>query len=630
MSKTINKLLTVFAVCFLSCLALFFVAFKPETAFADGDGVDVTTIMMDEGASVRLKVAGSNSDKNGIRFVLFVNAEWYDAFDTAPEIGMYISRISDIDANNTYTTAAEIPANAMHYIAEQFTDDSERTLQETKSFNVVIYDIPDSGFNTSLIANGYYKLDGEETLHFATNPQTRSVAQVASVALREDEETGDNLDILLNYVDKVVTESNFKFDKSQVNTDMYKTNVALGLTIPENLTAIWSSSDETIATVDESGNVTRTGKFGDTAISATLGSTTIETTLSVGRPAPLLVNSANVGNIFLQTDSQLHQATLETTETDEFGGIYTGNSAKIRAYTSPYAYSVKNEYTLSELNAIKNDGYTHVSFWVACDELTQGLISFYTAAETRDVNGNLGENTVASKLGMNNGNAYKFIPTNNPRTYGREYNTENWYKIQITIDTYIDLLTDVDQAKSACPIWATWSYNTGNATCCFYFGDITFDKYPVVTNTDMIATKQNQNKYEWAADGITGDYDGYAVKYSGGVNQAFYFTNPYSAEELTELAETYNTVNLKVAFNFTGGTLYLFDTGYEGKAAPGTTAYRAENNNIGKWLTWSISLSDYVELVSTYSYEKFRLWSDAWSNGISNNITYYFGELTFS
>lgn len=628
MAKTKSRLLLVLTVCLVSCFALFFTGLKPQTVSAD---VDVSTILMDEGASVRLKVDGANADKNGIRFILFVNAEWYDGLAQAPEIGMFISRVSDIDVNNEYTSAAEIPANAMHFIAEQFTGDSDRTAQETKSFSAVIYDIPASDFGTSLIANGYYKLAGEETLHFAANPQIRSVAQVASRALVEGNETGDNLDILLDYVDNVVDGNNFKFAKAQVNTDMYKTNVNLGVTLPENLSAVWASSDTTVATVDGAGNVTRTGKYGDTTISATIGSTTISTTFNVGDPAPLKVNAYNADSIYLQTSGELYAGVPETTEADSFGGVYTGNSIKIKEYTSYYAYAVKNEYSIAELTAIKNDGYGYVSFYVSCSEIARNLISFYNEVQTLDPNGVAGLHTVASKLGMNNDNANKFIPTAAERTYGKEFNTENWYKLEITIDTYIDLVNDGGTARDFCPIWSVWDWDIGTEPY-FYFGDITFEKYPALAYSDFGPTTR-QNKYEWAADGITGSYSGTALK-SAGINSNYSMVNPWTAEQLTALKATYTTVTLNIAFKFTGsGAIRLYgaangDYGFVGLDVGEYTDLAISNSNVGVWLSISVSIDDYIDLVARSSYANFKVFQQyAWD---IDNLSIYFGELTLS
>ena len=618
MTKTKSRFLLVLTICLVVCLALSFICLKPKTASAD---VDVSTILMDEGASVRLKVEGENADKNGIRFVLFVNAEWYDGLVQAPEIGIFVSRMIDIDGNNGYTSKAEIPENAMQFIAQCFTGDSDRTSQETKSFSAVIYDIPESDFGTSLIANGYYKLAGEETYNFATNPQIRSVAQVASKALVEGNETGDNLNLLLDYVDNVVNENNFKFAKAQVNTDMYKASVNLGETLPENLSAVWTSSDETVATVDEAGNVTRTGKYGDTTISATIGSATITTTLNVGAPAPLKVNVYNADNIYLQTSGERYVGVPETTEADSFVGVYTGESIKIKEWTSVYAYAVKNEYSLAELNAIKNDGYGYVSFYFACSDIKSGIISFYNEAQSLYPNGASGLHTVASKLGLNNDNAYRIIPTTAERTYGKEFNAENWYKLEITIDTYIDLVNNGGTARDYCPIWSSWDYGIG-AEAYFYFGDITFEKYPVLAYSDFGPTVR-QNKYEWAANGITGDYNGAALK-SGGINGNFSYVNPWTAEQLTALKETYTTVTLNIAFKFTGGYIYFFENNFVKTAVSVNEAA----GNVGTWLTWSISIDDYIALVSARDYASVGLFNP-WGENFTD-LSIYFGELTLS
>ena len=618
MTKIKNKLLVVLIALFAFCMAISFATMTNTTLAAEQTPIaNVDTVAMSNGAQARLKVSGEHQDKTGIRFTLLVNESWYTT-NGQPEIGMYISRIDDLGDDKTYDSIDAIPANALHYVATNFVGDTESD-NDVLMFNAVVYDIPDDQFGTKLIANGYYKI-GDATEVFANNPQTASIAKVASEFLADGlEDDPDNLDILYKYVEGVITEENFKFTNTNIRTDVYKTaEPTLGATTPADLKVVWESSDSDVVSVDENGNLTRGTKFGTATITATIGRIVKTATINnMKDPALFLAGVDSADSIYMLE----HIGAPETTQTDNFGGIYTGESVFINAYTNAEAYKVKNDYSIAELNNIKNAGYESVTFWVACDVLTQGQISFYPEAETND------GATVASTLGMNNSNAYKFIPTTADRTYGKEYNTENWYKITLAIDKFITLMTDENgNAKSACPIWASWAYNVGSSSNKFFFGDMVFEKYPNITNSDMAKTKVD--KYVWQADGITGDYDGTALRYQTYVNSGYKYYNPYSAEELEEMKAKYSTVSLPFAAKCDAGGFWLTNGGFEGIYSSTDDRYQTNFKQLGVWHMFTITIEQYIDLVAANNYEWFKPFTMTSNN--PTNFYYYIGELQFN
>jgi len=596
MTRIRNKLLVVLTALFLSFFVLFSISLKSNAVIASNDEqkVSVSTILMDEGASVRLNVEGDNADKNGIRFVMYVNSVWYDSFSSKPEIGIYVSRVSDLAQESTYTAKNEIPSNAMQFVATQFTGDSEKTEQDTISFNAVIYGIPESDFNTSLIANGYYKLAGEETYNFAANPQTRSIAQVASVALSEGGYEGDDLSALLNYVDTAVTEDNFKFASTQVKADMYQSKVSLGVTIPENLTAVWSSSDTSIATVDENGNVTRTGKFGSTTISATIGSKTIETVLTVNN-LPVITYSDFGPTTEVDKDSWT---------ADGLTGDYNGSALKSGGING--GFRLANPWSAEDLETLK-ETYDNVTLNIAF-KFNGGYAYFY------DNYGFYGYCAEAN-LSVNEGDG----------------NVSKWFAWTMSIEDYITLVS----ASNYADFQVFFVYAEAYADFSIYFGELTLSANPIETTKKPVFSYNDFSYVEvdkagWVLDGITGDYEGTALK-SAGYNSNYRLVNPWTEEELVKAKETYDTVTLYMAFNLTGGYLMLYAGdiyGYFGFYLSEHTAISAANGNVGKWLALSMSMEDYIQLVAASNYADFQVFH-AWSDDCAG-LSIYFGELVLS
>ncbi len=342
-------------------------------------------------------------------------------------------------------------------------------------------------------------------------------------------------------------------------------------------------------------------------------------------PTILTVDNANFGNIHMFDGASVTAYSFVDANSDEikdFAGTYSGNATKLKTFTNN-GYRFVNPYSLEQLNEIKQSGKVdNVSLYFAMSGLTAGSARFNVHELTYP-------DTFLNRAGIA-GNKW-FVAE---ATTGSHLAMNTWYKFSVTLDDYIALVTDTatNTAKQYCPLMSTWFYQQAGEMA-YYVGNIFFEKTPVfpsVTNKDVTAT--NMTADEWSADGITGDYAGTAKKFHMlGANSGFKYANPYTEQELTEMKANYSTVTLKFAVSIKVGTFYLFDTGFEGLASPGTTGYNATKQNINTWLTWTVSLEDYIELVSANNYEYFAPWTNAYSEGITEGgITVYFGELVFA
>ena len=153
-----------------------------------------------------------------------------------------------------------------------------------------------------------------------------------------------------------------------------------------------------------------------------------------------------------------------------------------------------------------------------------------------------------------------------------------------------------------------------------------FEKYPNITNSDMAKTKVD--KYTWQADGITGDYNGTALRYKTYVNSNYKYYNPYSAEELEEMKTKYSTVSLPFAAKCDAGGFWLTNGGFEGIYSSSDDRYQTNFKQLGVWHMFTISIDDYITLVAANNYEWFKPFTMTSNN--PTNFYYYIGELQFN
>lgn len=141
-------------------------------------------------------------------------------------------------------------------------------------YTMVIYEIPETDYATEISAKGYVTvyaqtdIDKETAIYtqYTSNEVSRSAAYVASAALNN----GESGDALINYlkpVAKGITLSESKVTLSALN----ETKTLAATTNPVDYKAVWSSSNNSIVSVDKNGVITAkdygkatiTAKFGD-------------------------------------------------------------------------------------------------------------------------------------------------------------------------------------------------------------------------------------------------------------------------------------------------------------------------------------------------------------------------------
>ncbi len=141
-------------------------------------------------------------------------------------------------------------------------------------YTMVIYEIPETDYATEISAKGYVTVYAQADINketaiytqYTSNEVSRSAAYVASAALNN----GESGDALINYlkpVAKGITLSESKVTLSALN----ETKTLAATTNPVDYKAVWSSSNNSIVSVDKDGVITAkdygkatiTAKFGD-------------------------------------------------------------------------------------------------------------------------------------------------------------------------------------------------------------------------------------------------------------------------------------------------------------------------------------------------------------------------------
>ena len=638
MTKSRKNLLVILSICFILCFATFFVTAN-HTAKADTTGtVNVETILMNDGASVRLKNPNDEDygDYAGIRFRLYVNKEYYTTLGS-PEVGMYIT-LYDETSESDMCNINSIPENAMFFRAEAFAGDDAETIQETMSFNAVIYDIPVDQYGTKLIANGYIMTDSGEV--FATNPQTRSLAQTASINIAK----GEDADALKDYVDAVVNEDNFKFTNTAIETDLYKTEEPnLGVVVPEDLTVIYQSSDEDVITVDENGNLKRAGKVGSATITATLGTNEITATVTVNEPAVVKVSQATSSLITLDNVVNSNAVYRSASNLSGLSGDYEGNAVDYyvtNAYRNRYV--VTNVYSETELQEIKKD-YNSVSMWICYD-----LTASDTANEANvrhPAGGTYGSDKLSVSF-MEKAGKLTTISTTSETN-------KKWQKITISIDDYLSILSENNYEYFV--LFGLVVTNINPSSSSIYIGDITFEL--VISSEIIKITESNYKKFnyngnttetyiKYVAQGsaeleaISGDYQGNAIKYKpvGAFNGQYRITNSFSESDFATIKKVYNSVSLWWAYSLTktadshyinflpessGGKSFLLTSGLSGTKTNSSSTHLV-------WQKVTISIDQYMALLDDRDYSYCVLFGLGGPVGIDNASSgIYFGDIFF-
>ncbi len=282
---------------------------------------------MQDGASIR------DAEPYGIRFTTEVGNDF-----TASLGSVHSGKTFVFGTRFTITDGEE---KAMDIVAEKFVEVTDGRL-----YNTVITDIPESAFNTFVTAASYVKVyDGETvvaTYYAANNEQTRSAAQVASVALAN----GETSEVLSEYIKNV---ENFAFANETDTLALGKSDLNDYLTVnPSKITPVYQSSDESVATVDKNGIVTAKKLGGQVVITAKLGSKTASCTFTVVKETiiPFEVFSTSTTNITFDNETGVFAYTTTATDTEY--------NARVQ-FTPKMFERTTEHYNLSEDYSVKMD-----------------------------------------------------------------------------------------------------------------------------------------------------------------------------------------------------------------------------------------------------------------------------------
>ena len=606
-----NVLLKLLVFCSAICMALCAFTFMPKQTLATTDLPSVSTIYMSEGAEVRLKSTdGEYKDVTGIRFTMLVNKDYYDEL-TDSKLTIYVDEAT-VKTEADMKDSAKASTSRFTYNCEKLVTHAagEKAQEAVYSFNAVVAGLPSENFGTKLIANGCIKVGNSEPV-FATNPQTRSISQVASSALA-DNIADDEFGTLKSYVDGAVDVSNFKFGNTSITTDLYKTaEPTVNATIPENLTPIWTSSDTEVATVNQNGEITRGEKLGTTTITAKLGTIIRTATVTVDAPNVIKVDSGNYKKFKINNDTSLWGYVDSTAMTDFTGETYTGNaSAAYPTASYTVGYTIENKYTLSELNEIAKD-YNTVSLYYSVN-FGESSGSVNMLATFSGLPDNFLNKATGSAIGLTNAK------------------NKVWSKLSISMSDYIELATESQGvAKSKVVLFGMGTPSGLDAnTSKIYIGDIVFEEiapYVVKISTDTSSrfklngsTTSHVGVVDASADGLSGDYVGMAQKFKAtncaSSGAGWTITNPFTSEELLEIKEKYNKVSLWFAYKFSdseegtvGNGVYITGKGTGGYAsfadnffsyAKNCTRIKTSSSTHGSWKKLTISVDEYIALAT--------------------------------
>ena len=145
-----------------------------------------------------------------------------------------------------YTTLTFTATNGQSYSTKVET--TVWRLDES-GWNTVLLEIPKSDYATQITAQSFIKLNGKETAFYKTEPVTVSISQTAAAAVSY----GATSTYVQEYFGDIVT--GVTLDKQSVTLEQGQTLSLTATTSPSGYQSKWTTSDASVVTVDNKGNV---------------------------------------------------------------------------------------------------------------------------------------------------------------------------------------------------------------------------------------------------------------------------------------------------------------------------------------------------------------------------------------
>ena len=164
---------------------------------------------------------------------------------------------TDTVATDAYTEISFTTAGGQAYSTKV-----EATVwrNDNSGWNTVLLAIPETDYTTVVTAQAFMTIDG---VTYQTEAVTSSIAKTAAQAMANGLATADQVG---EYVKNVSLALNQKQATAFIGDEVQLT----ATTNPADYSVVWSSSDEEVATVDNTGKVTTVGK-GKATITAAIG-----------------------------------------------------------------------------------------------------------------------------------------------------------------------------------------------------------------------------------------------------------------------------------------------------------------------------------------------------------------------
>lgn len=342
-----KRVLTVLALfCAVSVAVFAGITTGEKNIAANAEVVPTTDTFETIGTSVRL------GDKSGLRFTTYVNADYLESIDQSSadyEFGTLIIPTAILGENELDVDTATANKVPTEYWGQPIKDGEDNVLYYT--YHAVLTDIPETDYATAITAKPYVVINGAYT--YNDDVLENNIANVAAIAINSGDYNEDPgaLANLKDYID-TATGGTVSFAAGSYRTvptipsgvtldavAAYE-KVYIGGTIDLDLTesypAIWTSSDENVATVNQNGLVTGVAQ-GVATITATLGSNSAtyrvavvpeSTEITGGTLEPTVQERKYVNNSDTFVASGDFDIYVKASETAYSNGIYSVTNLK--------------------------------------------------------------------------------------------------------------------------------------------------------------------------------------------------------------------------------------------------------------------------------------------------------------